>query len=265
MKTAIITNAGSIYGKKVLNDLLSVGITFDAIVVVKQPLLYYWKLFGYVRKAVGVINAALYSLEHLLSLATAREPATWKGRPFVGDYDRICPQVFYTNGTNTERTEMLLKKIGPDILILGQVGIVGKRILAIPSKGTLNSHPGILPKYRGIDVHLWAIHNDDYGNLGASVHWVDEGIDTGKIIRKDPYSVVKSDTLGTIFNNIENLSVSILTETMASLVKGDLPDGVPQAPEDGKQYHKMSRRLRAITRKKLRAYIQMLGTSAIIG
>ncbi len=41
-------------------------------------------------------------------------------------------------------------------MFLAQTGIVRENILSIPKIGALNSHPGILPEYTGIDCYKWA-------------------------------------------------------------------------------------------------------------
>ncbi|MCH7981656.1 MAG: hypothetical protein IID59_09135 [Proteobacteria bacterium] len=51
--------------------------------------------------------------------------------------------------------------------------------MAIPRKGVLNLHSGILPDYRGVMATFRAMLNEE-PEIGASLHWiVDNGIDTG--------------------------------------------------------------------------------------
>jgi folate-dependent phosphoribosylglycinamide formyltransferase PurN len=48
----------------------------------------------------------------------------------------------------------------------------------------VNIHVGITPKYRGVHGTYWALVNNDVENSGVTVHFVDEGIDTGNIINQ---------------------------------------------------------------------------------
>jgi methionyl-tRNA formyltransferase len=54
-------------------------------------------------------------------------------------------------------------------------------VLAIPRLGAINIHVSMLPRYRGPAPLLWAIRNGD-ATGGVTVHWMDEGFDTGNII-----------------------------------------------------------------------------------
>jgi hypothetical protein len=74
-----------------------------------------------------------------------------------------------------------------DYVINGGVGVIYKvEILSLPRCGFLNAHPGLLPEYRGADPMCWALQNGD--DLGATVHLLDEGIDTGPILLRRPFS-----------------------------------------------------------------------------
>ncbi len=66
-------------------------------------------------------------------------------------------------------------------------------MLEMPTLGTLNAHPGLLPRYRGVDVVAWAVLNGD--PVGVSVHLVDAGIDTGRICRTRELPIHRGDTL----------------------------------------------------------------------
>ncbi|WP_350050399.1 formyltransferase family protein [Marivibrio sp.] len=67
----------------------------------------------------------------------------------------------------------------PDCLINGGGGIFSKALLDATPVGAVNAHPGLLPSYRGLDPVLWALAEN--GPLGATVHRMAEGLDTGPI------------------------------------------------------------------------------------
>ena len=46
----------------------------------------------------------------------------------------------------------------------------------------INLHGGNPEYYRGLDCHLWAIYHNDWNNVVTTLHYIDEGIDTGDII-----------------------------------------------------------------------------------
>lgn len=70
----------------------------------------------------------------------------------------------------------------PDLLvsILGNQ-IFKKPVIALAPKGCINLHTALLPKYRGLMPTFWVLKNKEK-HTGASVFFVDEGIDSGPII-----------------------------------------------------------------------------------
>lgn len=77
----------------------------------------------------------------------------------------------------------LLKKLQPDVVIVGGTRIVKDATLAAsPNAPWVNIHAGITPLYRGVHGGYWALAQGDAAHCGVSVHLVDKGIDTGGIL-----------------------------------------------------------------------------------
>ena len=70
---------------------------------------------------------------------------------------------------------------GYDFVVAIATSIVKESALASPRYGYLNLHPGILPMYRGIG-NFWAVMNEDFENIGCTVHWMTSAIDKGKVV-----------------------------------------------------------------------------------
>ncbi|MDD3713474.1 MAG: phosphoribosylglycinamide formyltransferase [Atribacterota bacterium] len=97
----------------------------------------------------------------------------------------------------------VLKKENPSIICLaGYMRIVGKAIISQFYYRILNIHPSLLPAFPGLDAQKQAL---EYGVKvsGCTVHFVDEGMDSGPIILQAPVLIKDNDTL-------ESLSQSIL-------------------------------------------------------
>ena len=56
----------------------------------------------------------------------------------------------------------------------------------------INIHPSLLPKYKGLDTHNRAIHNNDKYS-GCTVHYVTPKLDSGKIILQKKVKIFKND------------------------------------------------------------------------
>ena len=64
---------------------------------------------------------------------------------------------------------------------------VGKELLDIPLKGSINFHPGPLPEARGSGYHIAILEN--WGYWGVTAHYMDEAFDTGEIIECRHFSI----------------------------------------------------------------------------
>ena len=67
------------------------------------------------------------------------------------------------------------------IVLAGYMRLIGKSLLDEYEGKIINIHPSLLPKYRGLDAIGQAIQNGEQ-EIGVTVHYVDAGMDTGKII-----------------------------------------------------------------------------------
>jgi methionyl-tRNA formyltransferase len=75
--------------------------------------------------------------------------------------------------------------------------IFKKQTLKAPPLGTINCHAGKLPFYRGRNILNWVLINDEK-EFGITVHYIDEGIDTGDIILQKTYPITDKDTYATL-------------------------------------------------------------------
>lgn len=108
-----------------------------------------------------------------------------------------------------------LKKINPDLIIVAAYGkILTKEALEIPKFGCINVHVSLLPKYRGASPIQNALLNGD-SVTGSSIMLMNEGIDTGDILKQEKIDISKSD------NN------QILTEKLADLGAKMIKDIIP--------------------------------------
>jgi methionyl-tRNA formyltransferase len=85
----------------------------------------------------------------------------------------------------------------PDLQVMAFVTLfVPEDFLNIPTKGSIQYHPSLLPKYRGPSAINWPIIQGDT-ETGLSIFWPDNGLDTGECFSKDAHQ--PTDTLGTVY------------------------------------------------------------------
>lgn len=249
MNVVVMTSKGSLFGKKLINELMARQIRIVGVVVVRQGPGYFWRLFRYVQRRVGVVDAVWFTVRRVVS--PKEKPLKWGDNSFIADYEQMGLRIVETRGTNSDETAAALKALEPGVVLLGQTGILKEKILSIPKRGTLNAHPGLLPDYRGIDCALWAIRRDEPEKLGCSVHWVDAGVDTGEVIVMEPYVLRGDETIETLKRRIEDQAVRLMGRAVEWVVQGNAIGHSPQKKEDGRQYYKMSRKDERIVQRKL--------------
>lgn len=164
-------------------------------------------------------------------------------------YRPLCGQVHVVRDCNALAGEAILKKLAPDVVVLGRCRILKKRIIDIPRFGVLNAHPGLLPAYRGLDTIEWAVRNED--DPGVTVHFVDSGIDTGPIVAQEKIQLQRRDTLRKLHAKAADLSGGLLSSVLARLIAGEELDPLPQFREEGGRYRSMPRQLLRETERTL--------------
>lgn len=105
------------------------------------------------------------------------------------------------------------------IALAGYMRLVGPTLLTAYPWRILNIHPSLLPAFQGKDAVQQAL---DYGVrwTGVTVHWVDEGIDTGPIIDQKPVLVEPHDTMETLQRKVQFVEHNLYPAVMYKLLTG---------------------------------------------
>ena len=100
--------------------------------------------------------------------------------------------------------------------------IFKSEMINLPPYKTINCHAGKLPFYRGRNILNWVLINDEK-EFGITVHYIDEGIDTGDIILQKVYDITDEDNYGTLLERAYTGCAEILYEAMKLIQKGEAP------------------------------------------
>lgn len=83
---------------------------------------------------------------------------------------------------NSEESASIVSICNPDVLVQFGAGIIGNALLNRFPDRILNMHHGIAPNIRGVDSILWALYYGKFNLVGGTLHIIDSGIDTGRVI-----------------------------------------------------------------------------------
>ena len=120
-----------------------------------------------------------------------------------------------------DRLLKLLKRNNVDLICLaGFMKILSGSFIKKFYKPILNIHPSLLPKYKGLNTLNRAIQNKDRYS-GATVHIVNEKLDSGKIILQKKIKILKSDSEKSLEKKILKIEHKIYPRAIIKLLASD--------------------------------------------
>ena len=125
----------------------------------------------------------------------------------------------YINRKNFEnRSLKLLKKNNVDLICLaGFMKVLSGYFIKKFYKPILNIHPSLLPKYKGLNTHNKAIENKDKYS-GATVHVVNQKLDSGKIVLQKRVKILKTDNKKSLEKKVLKIEHKIYPEAIVRLL-----------------------------------------------
>ena len=108
-----------------------------------------------------------------------------------------------------------VSQLNPDLVV--SAGFM--RILApefVKSFRVINSHPALLPKFPGAHAVRDALLANET-ITGCTVHWVDEGVDTGQIIAQEEVAIETSDDETSLHERIKILERKLIVEVVRQI------------------------------------------------
>ena len=107
-----------------------------------------------------------------------------------------------------------LQEWRPDIIVVAAFGqILRPEVLSLPSKGCINVHASLLPRWRGAAPIPAAILHADT-ETGITLIQMDTGIDTGPILAQRKIPIEPDDTAATLSAKLARLGAGLLIETL---------------------------------------------------
>jgi methionyl-tRNA formyltransferase len=97
--------------------------------------------------------------------------------------------------------------------------IFKSEIINLPPLKTINCHAGKLPFYRGRNILNWVLINDEK-EFGITVHFVDDGIDTGDIILQRTFEITDEDNYKTLLERASLECANILYDAICMFKNG---------------------------------------------
>jgi methionyl-tRNA formyltransferase len=127
------------------------------------------------------------------------------------------------------RVAPLLAAFEPDlVLCLGFPWRLTPEALAVPRLGCVNSHPSLLPRYRGPSPIAWQVRNGDR-EVGVTYHRMDEDFDTGGVLVQGTIPLGDDDWLPDLVPRLTELQNKLLPIVFERVARGDPGDAQDDA------------------------------------
>ncbi len=122
-----------------------------------------------------------------------------------------------------------LAALQPDVIVVAAFGqILRPNVLNLPPRGCINVHASLLPRWRGAAPVAAAIRAGDT-ETGVTLMKMDEGLDTGDIIRARAIPIRADHTRATLTAELAELGATLLIETLPDWLAGNI---TPQPQDD---------------------------------
>ncbi|MDY0234996.1 MAG: phosphoribosylglycinamide formyltransferase [Gudongella sp.] len=137
----------------------------------------------------------------------------------------IAPKLFSSSDYDLEIIKELKKREVDLIVLAGFLRVLSPIFINAFRDKIINIHPSLIPEfcgdgYYGEKVHQ-AVLDSDCKLTGATVHFVDEGTDTGEIILQESVDVLRDDTVESLQKRVLRVEHKILVKALHELCNED--------------------------------------------
>jgi methionyl-tRNA formyltransferase len=116
-----------------------------------------------------------------------------------------------------------LATLAPDLVVVAAFSQILKRpMLELPALGVVNVHPSLLPAYRGPNPFYWVLQRGER-ETGVTVHYLDEGVDTGDTILQEKLEIAPSEGERSLQRRSAVLGASLLLRAVDLIADGRAP------------------------------------------
>ena len=105
------------------------------------------------------------------------------------------------------------------IVLAGYMRLIGEVLLSDYQGNIVNIHPSLLPAFPGLHA-IEKAYQHGVKVFGITIHYVDNGVDTGAILAQDSFCITGNETLEEVENHIHQLEHALYPKTVQKLLNG---------------------------------------------
>lgn len=120
---------------------------------------------------------------------------------------------------NSDPVINFIRTKAPQLVVVSGAPLLRECILEAADGRIINLHPGYAPQYRGRYGSFWPIYNKEPELVGTTIHFVDNGVDTGRILLQEKVKLNPDDTLRTLTYRQHKLGTELLVRCLQDFEK----------------------------------------------
>ncbi|WCR57650.1 MAG: Methionyl-tRNA formyltransferase [Wolbachia endosymbiont of Ctenocephalides felis wCfeJ] len=174
--------------------------------------------------AVSTLNLLLKSGNEVIAVYTKAPKPSGRGQkltksPIHAIAEENSIEVCTPASMKSSAEQKKFRNFKPDIAVVAAYGLIlPKEVLNIPKYGCINIHPSLLPRWRGAAPIQQAILAGDQ-ETGVSIIQLDEGLDSGPILKQRKFLIGKNDNYKTLHDKLSKLGGDLLMEVLNKIDK----------------------------------------------
>jgi methionyl-tRNA formyltransferase len=172
----------------------------------------------------AVLEALLQRGENVVAVYAAPEKPGQKPDPLKEAALAAGLPVYQPQSYRKPEVWEEFRALRPDLQVMAFVTLlVPEDFLNIPTHGSIQYHPSLLPAGRGPSAINWPIIKGEK-KAGLSIFWPDNGLDTGDVLLQKETPIGETDTLGSVyFGRLFPLGVEAMLEAVDLVKAGKAP------------------------------------------
>jgi methionyl-tRNA formyltransferase len=168
--------------------------------------------------AVGILDSLLRSIHEITAVVTVADKAAGRGQKIKESAVKIYAQannlrILQPEKLKDEHFLAQLKELQVDLFVVVAFRMLPEEVWKMPAFGTINLHASLLPNYRGAAPINWAIINGDK-ETGVTTFFIDEAIDSGKIIAQEKVKISNNTNAGELHNELMSVGAQLTLKTV---------------------------------------------------
>lgn len=205
MKILYVTRHFNHSGYIILQRLIAEKIPIEAILLHEDNDRWRQPILKSILKLFYNLKCWYYKCEPLKNLESEEVLAKKNNIPII-----------WTSSIKSDYFFAELQKVNPDLIVLGGGWheLIPSRVFSFPRYGCINTHPSLLPEFRGTSITRWQVLSG-VKKSGSTIHYVDDTFDTGGVLAQKAIDVPNNLTPQQLFSDLGIVGADI----MVSLLK----------------------------------------------